>query len=58
MVSTRDSERTSRALALHHPKRRCSLNTRNVLQVEEVAELCQVSRSSHGTVVDFPRPCF
>jgi hypothetical protein len=58
MVSTRDSERTSRALALHHPKRRCLLNTRNVLPVGEVAERYQVSLSSHGTVVGFLRSWF
>jgi hypothetical protein len=31
------------------------MNTRNVSQAEEVIELCQVSLSNHGKVVDFPR---
>lgn len=35
--------------------RHCWTNTRNVLQVEEVAELCQVLLSNRGKVVDFHR---
>jgi hypothetical protein len=57
-VSIRDFACTSHVLARRHPKRHCWLRTRNVSQVEAVTERYQVSLSSHGKVVGFPRSCW
>lgn len=47
-----DCGRTTRVHERHYPTRHCSMKFRSASLEEEAAERCQVSRSSHGKVVD------